>query len=223
MPDAITPDERQELARLEATIADGIETFWQVGEALLAIRERKLYRHEHQSFGDYCKARWGMSASRARQLSTGWQVWAGLSDANLPQLPTNEAQTRALNAVDEDARPTVWQYALEASERIGKPVTASLIRHAVDVLEEIATTHAITLGEEQITIKDAIVDTIAGEALESYARQRQHIADNAKPVKRWRGQVRRARRLADGRLLVVMVVDGEDIATGEAGLWMREG
>ena len=43
-------------------------TFIEVGKALLAIRDAKLYRKTHKTFEAYCRDRWEMSRPRAYQL-----------------------------------------------------------------------------------------------------------------------------------------------------------
>lgn len=61
--------EAERLEHLEAVIADGLQTFIRVGEALAEIRDRRLYRVEHCTFEDYCRARWGWSRQHAyRQI-----------------------------------------------------------------------------------------------------------------------------------------------------------
>ena len=51
----------QNLQELETIIETGLRTFVEVGEALLEIRDRRLYRESHKTFEDYCRERWGMS------------------------------------------------------------------------------------------------------------------------------------------------------------------
>ena len=58
-------DEANDLARLEAIVAKGLQTFLEVGAALTEIWDRKLYRAEHATFADYCKTKWGMTDRRA--------------------------------------------------------------------------------------------------------------------------------------------------------------
>ncbi len=75
------------LADLEAVIGRGLDTFVEVGLALGAIHERRLYRATHSTFEDYCRERWGMDrtyatpgpATRAwdRRFRVGWKpvIW----------------------------------------------------------------------------------------------------------------------------------------------------
>src|SRR5512139_53643 len=48
------------LVELESIIERGQQTFVEVGQALMAIRDRRLYRQQgHATFEDYCQKRWG--------------------------------------------------------------------------------------------------------------------------------------------------------------------
>jgi hypothetical protein len=58
------------LAECEAVIEAGLTTFVEVGEALLHIRDNRLYRQGHRTFEVYCRERWGFSKVRATQLIT---------------------------------------------------------------------------------------------------------------------------------------------------------
>jgi len=64
---ALSEEERNELAAREQTIKQGLKSFVEVGNALVIIRDDRLYRAEHSSFGS-CRARWQMGGSRAYQL-----------------------------------------------------------------------------------------------------------------------------------------------------------
>jgi hypothetical protein len=49
------------LANLEAVIERGRRTFLEVGNALMTIRDEKLYRVTHATWDGYCRDRWGIS------------------------------------------------------------------------------------------------------------------------------------------------------------------
>ena len=51
----LSTQEQTALAQLEGTIRDGWHGFVTVGEALLTIRDQRLYRAAHRTFGDYCE------------------------------------------------------------------------------------------------------------------------------------------------------------------------
>lgn len=115
------------LAECEGIIERGLSTFVEVGNALLEIRDSRLYRESHATFEEYCKGRWGWSASRARQLIGTAGVIADLkSVTNVTLLPANEGQARELVAIEPPLRASVWERALETAPD-GK-VTAAHVR-----------------------------------------------------------------------------------------------
>jgi len=122
--DLLSKGEQRKLGQLERRIAAGLQTFREVGTALLEIRDSRLYRDTHATFEAYCAERWGMPRSRAYQLMDSAKVVATLGD---PEDLTNEAQARELAVLDDPEQvKVVWQAVEEAAG--DKPVTAALIR-----------------------------------------------------------------------------------------------
>jgi hypothetical protein len=57
------------LAECEAVIARGLDTFIEVGQALVTIKANKLYRDAgYGTFEDYCLKRWGIGHSHRQRL-----------------------------------------------------------------------------------------------------------------------------------------------------------
>lgn len=73
-------DEALKFAECEEVIERGMETFLEVGGALLAIREGRLYRERFGTFEEYCQKRWEMTARRARQLCAATEVVHRIAD-----------------------------------------------------------------------------------------------------------------------------------------------
>ena len=99
--------ETNDFKNLERIIESGLRTFEDVGNALASIREKKLYRAEHDTFEAYCKQRWGFSSSRARQLVAAAEVVK-----EFPQV-SNERQARVVASVPEEQREEVVSAAAE--------------------------------------------------------------------------------------------------------------
>jgi N6-adenosine-specific RNA methylase IME4 len=117
-----------ELNEHETVIERGLATFVEVGNALLAIRDRRLYRATHAAFADYCRERWGFSRQRAHQLIGAAEVVANVSTI-VDILPTNEAQARELVRLSPDEQREVWlEFVQEATER---GYTADVLRQMV--------------------------------------------------------------------------------------------
>ena len=133
MGESLTTTEAKELARHEKVLARGLATFVEVGRALLAIREDRLYRQTHSSFEAYCRERWDIAKPHAHQLCCAAQTMEQLVPIGTT-LPANEAQVRPLLAITLEQRAGVWQEVLERAEKNGegKPhVTAKLVDSTV--------------------------------------------------------------------------------------------
>lgn len=116
------------LSECETIIERGLSTFVEVGNALLEIRDSRLYRESHATFEDYCKERWGMDRRRANKFIQAADVVIGLMQAgpHVAQLPSNERQAVELAAIEPPLRASVWERALETAPE-GK-VTAAHVR-----------------------------------------------------------------------------------------------
>ena len=121
----MSPMERRHLGALERRIANGLQTFREVGSALLEIRDQRLYRETHTSFEAYAAERWSLSRARAYQLIDSASVVKVLGD---PDGLRNEAQARELVTLEPEAAQAVWTRVTEVAEQQDRPITASLIR-----------------------------------------------------------------------------------------------
>jgi hypothetical protein len=124
MSTELTPVEVASLAEHEAVIERGLNTFVEVGNALLAIRDQREYRAAHSTFEGYCQERWGFTERRARQLMASAEAVGTIVPTGLPA-PANEGQARELARVPEPERAEVWR---ETIERTGGKPTAAAIR-----------------------------------------------------------------------------------------------
>jgi hypothetical protein len=103
--------ERQRLARLEDVIERGRKAFIEVGQALLEVRDGRLYREGHDTFEAYCRERWEFGRSYAYELidaSRGALVVSGIPDI---EPPSNAAQAAELVPLlpDENALVGAWR------------------------------------------------------------------------------------------------------------------
>jgi hypothetical protein len=132
----ISMDESRDLIALESVIERGLKTFLQVGKALTTICDRRLYRTEHPTFADYCKAKWKMSDRRARQLMDAAEVTSTIAKSGTT-VPKSERQARPLATLPPAQRAEVWQKAVAASPD-GQP-TAAEVKAAVEKVKPKAT------------------------------------------------------------------------------------
>src|SRR5690606_32485692 len=88
----LTVAEADQLADCEAVIAKGLQTFIEVGQALLTIRDNRLYRTSYGTFEEYCRKTWGMSKTHANRVIDSAEV----AEVLTPMGVTGERQAREL-------------------------------------------------------------------------------------------------------------------------------
>lgn len=119
------------LDQLEHVIERGLATFVEVGEALLAIRDERLYRETHATFEDYCRDRWGMTAPRAYQLMDAAKVVGLVSTTVETEVPSERVARELVPVMREDPEAVALVMS-EAQDRAGDvPVTAAAVRAVV--------------------------------------------------------------------------------------------
>ncbi|GAB3900616.1 hypothetical protein [Spirosoma agri] len=142
----LNPAEQQELTALETVIKTGLDTFLQVGSALLEIRQKKLYRGSHLSIKAYVADRFGLGRQRAYQLMDAAQVVQDLSDDHAGNvtydyeadssadlnthslvLPEKESHASALAEIAPEKRRKVWDEVVRQQQVTGKSITARKI------------------------------------------------------------------------------------------------
>ena len=116
-------DEQQELAHCEAVIERGLETFFEVGQAMAIIRDRKLYRADFKTFEEYCRDRWGI----ANKLIAASEVVTNLQMGTM--VPKTERQPRPLTALDPDIQREAWSEVVQEAQASGKPITTVKVRY----------------------------------------------------------------------------------------------
>jgi protein gp37 len=83
------------LATLEGIIERGQQAFIEVGNALLEIRDRRLYREQgFATFEDYCRKRWNWGRHYVNRQIAAAEVVKNLEP--IGTIPKNEAQAREL-------------------------------------------------------------------------------------------------------------------------------
>jgi hypothetical protein len=111
------------LAECETVIERGLQTFVEVGNALLAIRDQRLYRQGHGTFEAYCRDRWRFTATRARQLISASEI-ATIVAVDGGHAPGTESQTRELAGLAPHQAAIVMRVAHENSG--GRMTTAAI-------------------------------------------------------------------------------------------------
>jgi len=128
---SLTLEQRAELQRCERVIQSGLETFELVGNALLSVRDSKLYRETHGTFEDYCREKWAIERAHAHRLIGAAKVVANLSPTG--DTPKTERQARPLTKLEPEQQKEAWTAAVEASG--GQP-TAKHVEAAVEQIQQ---------------------------------------------------------------------------------------
>lgn len=127
--------ERDELQKYERIVDVKMKDFVEVGSALMAIQEKRLYRETHKTFDKYCEDRFGVSRQHAYSLMAASDCHRNLSDISdktAKILPRNHAQAKAIVDVadDKEQQQQVW---IEVVKKAGdKPITAKMIEDVAD-------------------------------------------------------------------------------------------
>lgn len=143
---ALTRPEALALARHEIVVKAGLSTFRDVGTALAAIRDERLYRAEHATFEDYCQQRWNLARAHAYRMIDAAVAVAGVAAVSpMGDKITSERQARELTGLPADVAAQVVEVAAADG-----PVTAAALR----------------VAREQVAPRPARVDVSTGEILD---------------------------------------------------------
>lgn len=136
------------LAECEQVIERGLATFVEVGQALLRIRDERLYREQFGTFEDYCRGRWGWGRNYVNKQIAA----AETADALGTTVPT-ERVARELTALrdEPDQLRETWA---EVVELHGDKPTAAQVREVVDDKRNGMAVHYSSQTDEWATPQD---------------------------------------------------------------------
>ncbi|MEH1829705.1 MAG: hypothetical protein V7L22_30950 [Nostoc sp.] len=115
--------------------------FLEAGQALMELRDRRLYRSTHQTFEEYCRDRFNYSRDAAYLKISATVVYENLQKF-LPTIgrqipmPTNERQLRFLAKAELETavQADVWQQAVEQAGN--KIPSGRIVKDVVDRIRE---------------------------------------------------------------------------------------
>jgi hypothetical protein len=142
----LSPAEAKSLEHYEQVIAQGIKTFVEVGQALYAIREQRLYRQDYGTFEDYLRQRWDLSRPHAYRMIDAAKVMENLSPIG-DIVPVNEAQARPLASLPPAQQSEAWKEAIETAPPTG--ITAKHVQTTVKRVKERTTPQTQKTPEPQ--------------------------------------------------------------------------
>jgi hypothetical protein len=128
---ALNNPELDPLAAHESVIKRHFGAFAEVGAALMAIRNGRLYYAAgYHTFEDYCRDRWGIVASRARHYITAARINENIRGVTTVT-PANEAQLRPLAGLSAEEQREAWRQATIRAAAEGQSVTGRHVQVAV--------------------------------------------------------------------------------------------
>jgi DNA adenine methylase len=95
------------LRKLETIIQTAHRHILSMAKALCAIRDGRLYRDTHRTFGDYCEGRWGFSRAQGNRLCQWVEVSKNLSPNG--DIPLLESHARPLAKLSRPQQRTAWK------------------------------------------------------------------------------------------------------------------
>ena len=109
------------LEACEEVIEAGLQTFYEVGQALAHIRDNELHKAGYITFQAYLKERWGFSFNYASRLIAGADVVKTLEETTAP--PSSVGVAEELLPLPTALRQDIWQQALDSTKRVtnGRP------------------------------------------------------------------------------------------------------
>ena len=167
------------LSELESIVERGLASFIEVGNALIEIRDAKMYGSEYSNFEDYCDKRFGISRGRAYQLIAATKTVKDLSTiVSASLLPVTETHVRALQNATSDPKQQskiLKKAAKDAPKgKDGKPkITAAAIKKAAAASDPEADRKAAIMGAQAPTMFDPV---------ELEAKSASLVVDTAKPL-----------------------------------------
>lgn len=131
----LTKEQQDELAGLEQTIEKGQGSFVEIGMALKAIEEKKLYKTASKiQFPKYCRSRWDMSKAYAYRLIHAAEFVEKLRKLDgedaIKVFPVRESQVRPIvERLKANQWVSAWRQVLKAVG--GGVITAAIVSKVV--------------------------------------------------------------------------------------------
>ena len=156
----LTYDEQQDRLFLERKVE---AAFYQAGQALKALKDKKLYRSTHSTFESYCQDRFGFKRRHPYRLIQASEIFdrilemcpirtqneSGEISPLDPKfiLPSSEWQVRSLSRLKPEEQGEAWLKAVQSAE--GKAPSGTKVRSIVDqhIKERVNPQNPFQIGE----------------------------------------------------------------------------
>lgn len=197
---ALAPQEQEELDQQERVISKGMSTFLEVGNALMTIRTKRLYRATHSTFEHYCKQKWGFTKTSANRYISASSVVEDIRGIT-PLVPTSlsESQLRPLTLLKAADRQKVWKAVINEMDesKVPRRITANLITKKIrEVVPHSAVARAHAAAEEKEAKAAATTKKSAGSAI-TMLRREEAVESVASALDKWYARNKKAIKAAE--------------------------
>lgn len=174
MTESLVPlsvEERDDLKACETLISRGLTHFVDVGNALLTVRDKKLYRSEFATFEDYCRERWQIGRSHSYRLISAAEV-----AQDIPELQY-ERQARELALLSSELRIIAFDIAKGLAPD-GEPTAGLLKMVSEETGAEVSVaiqTGAMDDGEAERPLATVLKANVTERVRERMLRQQEHV------------------------------------------------
>ena len=212
--------ERKEAEALKQEIISLSRQFFAtLGEKLKYVRDRKLYRFEAKTFGQWCEEQLGMKRFYAHRLIRASEVYENVAHGQqiIPEnlLPTNERQVRPLTKLPPDQQVALWVKAVEEGDKMP---TGKQIERLVKEKERMEREVRYQTHTERFKVGDVVRITAKyNSELKDYHHcwaQIVSVEEFSYTVLTWKGNVD---NVAHGDLMLMRVPDKDS-----AGSWLSQ-
>lgn len=125
--EAMSAREKKLFIAKERVLEHHFGTFRHAGEALLAIRDQRLYREHHATFETYCRERWDMSKTQANRLISAAQVVGNIATPQNAAFVSRltEGSVRPLTTLKPETQKKV---VAQLEQKGARDITAKLVQ-----------------------------------------------------------------------------------------------
>lgn len=122
----LTAMERQERQELETKVRRNLTAFQEVGDALLVLQSKKLYRETHKTFELYMLEEFGIKRQVGYRFMEAAKVVSNLSPFG--DKPEKEAQAREMAPFTPNTQRAIWAETLKGGKKTGESVLANALK-----------------------------------------------------------------------------------------------
>lgn len=159
----LTPVERRDFKECKAIISARMETFVEVGRALVRIRDNKYYRDTHKTFDSFCKAEWDMGKDYANKIIRAAKVSEVITDSGVSGKDGTETDTTVSKTPISENQSRPLTQLLDKGESVVVECWAEIISTAPvneDGTPDVTTKHVTATVADWIKDDEAVDEEI---------------------------------------------------------------